>query len=217
MPILRLFNAPEDAKAAAEELTQFRHGRAAIRMFAQGADEASVEALTKLGLPGDQAQRFVQGVEGGGAVLSVDPPFGVGRQVMDILDKPRPGDTAVEQAVETREPTYDDEVSFGSHDNAAPFSAAMGWRTLSKDPAPFSRWLGLPTLLNKGTTKASTFGVPLLSDEAAPLSAKLGLPVLSSDPAPLSSSLGWRVLLDDPAPLSRLLGLRVLTKDRAER
>lgn len=214
MPILRLYNTADDAMEAVNEFKQFKYGRVGVQLFAKGADDVSVGALTAMGLAEPKAQRFVQSVEGGGAVLAVEPPFGIGAHVIEILERSRPGDTGVTQAIETRARSYN-ETSFGARDDAAPFSAAMGWRTLSNDPAPLSRWLGLPTLLKKGTTKQSTFGVPLLSSEAAPLSAKLGLPVLSHDPAPLSSKLGLPVLSDDPAPLSRLLGLPVLSKDRA--
>lgn len=214
MPILRLYNTTDDAMEAVNELKQFKYGRVGIQLIAQSADDVGVDGLRQLGLPDAQARRFNDVVGNGGAVVSVEPPFGTGTKVIEILERSRSSDTGVSQAIETRPAGYG-ENSFGGEDDAAPLSAALGIPVLLNDPAPFSRWLRIPTLTRKQTYKSSSFGLPLLTDKAAPLSSALGLPVLSSDPAPFSTMLNLPVLSDDPAPFSSLLKLPVLSKDRA--
>lgn len=211
MPILRLFNTTEDATEAVAELKQFKYGRVGIQVVAQTADEFSFEAMKQMGVPEAQAQRFDERVREGGALVIVDPPFGIGARVVEVLDRTRPNDSGASQAMEVRapDPAYDGP----GQDDAAPLSRALGLPLLSNNPAPLSAYLKLPTLLRRQNPKPAPLGLPLLSDKAAPLSSAMGLPVLSRDAAPFSSLLGMKVLIDDPAPLSSLLKMPVLTKD----
>ena len=213
MPILRLFNTTEDAMEAVAELKEFKYGRVGIQLVSQTADEFSLESMKEMGVSDTEAQRLAGRVGNGGAVVIADPQFGTGGRVIEILERSRPGDSGVSQAMETRArgTAYDGP----GQDDATPFSRALGLPVLSNNPAPLSSYLKLPTLLRRQNPNPAPLGLPLLSDKAAPFSSLFGLPVLSQDAAPFSSLIGMKVLTDDPAPLSSLLKMPVLTKDEA--
>lgn len=208
MPILRMYNTIEDAMQAVTDLKQASFGRIGIQLVAKTADEISVEALTQMGVQPAQAQRFLRRVSDGGALVIAEAPFGTARGVTEVLDRSRPNDTGVSQALETR--SLDSTYGGGPRDGAAPLSSALNIPVLLNDPSPLSSYLKLPTLSRRQTTTFPLRDVPRLSETPAPFSSALGMPLLSENPAPLSSAAGVKLLSEKPAPFSSLIGMRLL-------
>jgi hypothetical protein len=118
-----------------------------------------------------------------------------------------------------------------TNDEAAPFSAWLGWpvlqpfkssvqlapsksnTTLIDDPTPLSNWFKWPVL------KPFESNVVLL-DDPTPLSNKLGLSVLQ-DSTPFSTlspdQNGKANLIDNATPFSEFFNLPVLWKDYVKR
>ncbi len=179
MPITRIFNTADDAASAVAELRQFGYGTVGVSV-APGAS---------------------------GTVVTADAPFGTAGRVTQILQRPRPGDTGVVNAVDSG--AVHTSTEHARLAKAAPLSSALDWPLLSRNPAPLSSLFGLPILSRRQRSKTT-----LLSNRAAPLSALTQLPTLSRNAAPLSSLLGVKVLSQNPAPLSSLVNAPVLSKNQ---
>jgi hypothetical protein len=136
----------------------------------------------------------------GGAVVSVDPPFGQGSKVEAILNSV-PGGKKTNGA-------HRSNGAAGGHHHSTSTTSTAGASLISESTrltgAPrlassktTSEWLGLPTLISSNTFITGIF--PLL---------------ISSEPwSSLSSNQnGKATLINDPAPLSHAIGLPVLTK-----
>ena len=204
MPISRLFHSAEDAQSAIADLRKFSYGKVGVNTHP----------------------------ESGGTMVVADPPFGAAARVIQILQRPRPGDTGPVNITDSAAAAYDT-PEHARHQRAAPLSSALGWRLLSHNAAPLSKWFGLPLLsrnqrsgtklLARAGVLSGPIGLPMLSksqrsktkllNDAAPLSSKTGMPILSRNAAPLSRLLGLPVLSNNDAPLSRAIGASTLTTD----
>jgi hypothetical protein len=72
--------------------------------------------------------------------------------------------------------------------------ALFGRNPLISSPAPASKLFGLPTLKDSETPYRPTVPQPLLVEDGAGLSSKLGLPLLTKGPGHLSSLFGLPLL-----------------------
>ena len=209
MPISRHYPSAEDAERAAAELRR------------AGYDHVTAAPDTGAG----------------GTRLTVDAAFGTGALAVEIMDRFHPDQAGHAEIshwtgahLHAHHDAHAGEYGTGD-DNAAPLSAALGWKVLSHDPAPLSSALGwrtlsarqspgdmshgFPTLSHKAAPLSAMFGLPTLARAAAPLSSMLGLPTLSGKAAPLSGAAGVKTLSDDAAPLSRAVGMKTLSDNPA--
>jgi hypothetical protein len=232
--VTRLYDSPEKALKAADELKTFTAESQIHVVNPSGQDAASVEAmLFAAGMSAGSAKAYAEAVGRGRSVVTVAPMFGSAGRTAEVLDGAGPVDTHITDVPDTAErrprrtasatgsSTVEDPAAplssnFGwdvlSPHNPTPLSDKAGWKVLSpNNPTPLSRWLGWKVLSDRQDAKSS------LMHDPAPLSRRFGWSVLSSDPTPVSSKFGWRVLSDDPAPLSRKLGWRVLSEDQKAR
>ena len=201
MPISRMFGNAEDATQAVDELKKAGYEADTIHVFSKSTAGGTAGLLMKQGVGEVQAHRYAERIDGGETFLIMNAPFGGSARAAEILERPRPGDSATPSlAYETR-----------SVDWAAPLSSALGWRVLARDPAPLSSWLGWKLLSDKQGPGETSHGAKILSDNPAPLSSWLGWKLLSDKAAPFSAWIGRKVLIDDPAPFSKWLGRRVLS------
>ncbi len=223
MQISRLFHASADAQKAFDELKHAGFENAQL-IGGTGA-AAGTDELHRHGITQESAAHLAERLSAGAALVIVDPPFGYAQEATKLLEAAGPAEDAGQSMAGYAG------LHGVSPDNAAPFSNAFGWPTLSHDPAPLSRLLGMPTLSRSqspGATShgfatlthnpaplSSALGLPTLTGKAAPLSSALGLSTLSSNAAPLSRAAGMSVLSSNPAPLSRKLGWRELLRDPA--
>ncbi|MFL5284225.1 MAG: hypothetical protein ACJ8AW_25345 [Rhodopila sp.] len=231
--VTRIYDSPEKAKKAADELKKFTSESQIHVVNPSGQNVASLEvALTATGMSAGSAKAYGEAVGRGRSVVTVAPSFGSAARTTEVLDAAGPVDTHITDVPDTADrrprraaasggatvadPAAPLSSKFGwevlATDNPTPLSDKAGWKVLSpNNPTPLSDKLGWKTLSDSQDAKAS------LVHDPAPLSSKFGWAVLSRDATPVSNKFGWRVLSDDPAPLSRKLGWRVLSEDRTSR
>jgi hypothetical protein len=237
--ITRIYDSPEKAQKAADELKKFTPESQVHVVNPSGQEAASLEvALTATGMSAGSAKVYAEAVGRGRSVVTVAPMFGSAARATEVLDSADPVDTHISDVPDTadRRPRRTTSWFGGTGgdsaiiaDVAAPLSAKLGWHVLSPDnPTPLSEKAGWKVLSpNNPTPLSDKLGWKVLSDnqdakaslvhEPAPLSKRFGWAVLASDPTPVSRKFGWRVLADAPAPLSRKLGWRVLADNQKAR
>ena len=225
--ITRLYRSPEQAAAAAAALRAQWFPADAILVIAPWTEPGpAAAALARFGVSDAAARAHARRVQEGAAAVTVRAHFGQAVPAIRILDRFDPIEAGIADEFQT------------PFERAAPLSAALGLRVLSRNPTPLSSAIGLNVLsprqnpdvtlihnpapltaaffvspLGGGPAPLSRlFGLPLLSRAAAPLSRMLGLQSLSPEPAPLSARLGMRTLARQPAPLSALFRLPVLLR-----
>lgn len=196
--ITRLFDSSQDASTAADELKargffSFRFGKTPSQNDKRGGD--AVRALTDAGYSTQEAERYAQALNGGGAVLSVEAAFGRGALAEQILDRqgsrPAPSVPTEQDKSATRRTTGP--AGDGADSKAAPLSSLLHLPVLTR-----SR----PTTVSSLGDQRPTFPGNLLSSDFY-LSRLFGLPLLTQ-------SQTWASLIDNPAPLSSWLGIPVL-------
>jgi hypothetical protein len=195
--ISRIFDSPKDATAAANELKthNFPEVRLATEPAANGKRAGGpIDAATATSST-PEAETYADILKNGAAVLSVNVPFGRGRQVEQILNRHGPSKPAPSvDRVETKESPSRFTVS-GEDAKAAPFSTLLKWPVLT-DPRP--------TTVGSLGDQRPTFPVGLLRSDLY-ISNLFGLPLLTG-------SKPWASLIHDPAPLSTWIGLPVLLR-----
>jgi len=134
----------------------------------------------------------------GGALVAVEPPFGLGSKAEAILDsaggKKSNGANGVHHSKGTN----------GAYHSPAAASASLISESTRLTGAPrltnsktTSEWIGLPTLISSDTFITGIFPLVISSEPWSSLS---------------SNQNGKATLINDPAPLSHAIGLPVLTR-----
>jgi hypothetical protein len=133
----------------------------------------------------------------GGAVVAVEPPFGLGSKAEAIFDSV-PGGKKTNGANGVHHKTN------GAHHSSAADSASLISESTRLTGAPrltssktTSEWIGLPTLISSNTFITGIFPLVISSEPWSSLS---------------ENQNGKATLISDPAPLSHAIGLPVLTK-----
>lgn len=213
--ITRLYRSPEQAAAAAAALRAQWFPADAILVIAPWTEPGpAAAALARFGVSDAAARAQALRVQEGAAAVTVRAPFGQAVPAMRVLDRFDPIEADIEDEFQP------------SFERAAPLSAALGLRVLSRDPAPLSEAIGLRVLSrrqnpdvalihNPAPLTDAFFVSPLGGGGPAPLSRLFGLPLLSRVAAPLSRMLGFRTASQEAAPLSARLGLRTLARHPA--
>lgn len=196
--ITRIFDSSSKASEAAAELktNNFPGIRLASQPAANGKGGGDPQgALQSAGFSQVEAEAFAGSLKNGGAVLSVETPFGRGKLAEQIIA--RHGASQPAPTIRRR-PTRS-----GAEGRSSDESDAKA--------APLSSLLHLPVLTSpRPTTVGSlgdqrpTFPVGLLRSDFY-VSRLFGLPLLTRSKA-------WASLIHDPAPLSRWLGMPVLLR-----
>jgi len=134
----------------------------------------------------------------GGALVAVEPPFGLGSKAEAIFDSV-PGGKKTNGANGVHHGNGN-----GVHHSAAAASASLISESTRLTGAPrltssktTSEWIGLPTLISSDTFITGIFPLVISSEPWSSLS---------------SNQNGKATLINDPAPLSHAIGLPVLTK-----
>jgi len=196
--ITRLFDSSQNATEAANELraNHFPDVRVAAASTPNGqrAEDAS-SAMTSAGFSTREAEAYAGTLKSGGAVLSVEAPFGRGGLAEQILDRHGPSKPVRSLGGVDSGSSYKENTERGYGDDPAPFSSLFGLRVLS-DPKP--------TTVSSLGDQSPTFTSGLLSNDFY-VSSLIGLPLLTNPTARAS-------LIDNPAPLSSLFGLPVLLR-----
>jgi hypothetical protein len=206
VPVIRLYESQQAAESVRAELKRQRFSYAdihAVHPPAPGEEAATVAAIVAGGVSKHHAEKYAEGVNKGGFLIIVHPPFGSAALAEEVLDHFGPIDSGVAAR---------DYEGVDYESDATPFSRAMGWKVLSHNPEPFSSFLGWKTLSDTKTgTYPATFKARTISQAAAPFSRLFGLPVLSKKQATISASSAVNRLSAKPAPFSALFGLPTLT------
>jgi hypothetical protein len=196
--IIRIFDSGQNATEAANELkaNHFSNVRVAAAPAANGqrAGDAT-STMTSAGFSTREAEAYAGTLKSGGAVLSVEAPFGRGGLAEQILDRHGPSKPVRSVGGVDSGSSFKRSTESGYGDDPAPFSSLFGLRVLS-DPKP--------TTVSSLGDQSPTFTWGLLSSDFY-VSSLIGLPLLTNPTARAS-------LIDNPAPLSSLLGLPVLLR-----
>jgi hypothetical protein len=226
--VTRIYDSPEKAQKAADELKKFT-SESQIHVVNPGGQNTEA-TLAATGMSVGSAKAYAEAVDRGRSVVTVAPMFGSAGRATEVLDSVGPVDTHITDVPDTVErrprlraggtgsatvadPAAPRSSKFGwevrATDNPTPLSDKAGWKVLApNNPTPLSDKLGWRVLSDNQDGKAS------LVHDPAPLSRKLGWRLLSRDATPASNKFGWKVLTHDPAPLSRKLGWRVLSDNQ---
>lgn len=221
--VTRIYAAEQKAVAAADAAKR-KFGENEVTLVAPNKDPKSDpaaidEAIVKGGVAKVEAPAYAEQVREGKWVVTVKASWGFANEAVRILDKYEPFDAGItpveQQAIHDR------------FDEAAPFSAWMGWAVLRpfnsniqltpfqsgikliNDPAPLSAWFKWDVLKPFKSTL-------VLSDDPTPLSNKLGIAVLTNSKSSATlaqDDKGKAKLLDNPAPFSEYFNLPVLWKN----
>ena len=191
-----------------------------INLVTAGAEDA-VAAVEKGGVPKAHAEIYAERARGGGAIVSVRPPFGTAQRATEILDSFQPIEAdvshvavvPVKTAGKTRARTTDILELPAMKDDATPLSSRFNLPVLLDDPTPFSSYWKWPLLSDKSAPLSEKFGIPVVSSNATPLSSWLNLPMFSASATPLSSWLNLPMFTSGATPLSSWLGLQVISKE----
>jgi hypothetical protein len=186
MPISRLFSSAEDAQAAADDLVQGGFRRDMIVTLTKSSGAASAYMLERRGVMPANARTYAAKINQGQVLILADAQYGASKFAIDVLERPRAGDTGPVKAV------YE----------------GRGW----DDSAPLSSMLNLPVQLEGSGPITGSVSMPLISADPTPVSSFLGLPLLSKSVAPLSSLIGLKLLAKNPTILSSMFGLPVLIR-----
>jgi hypothetical protein len=195
--ISRLFDSAERAAQAAHALrthhdTPFadvhvftRHGEAgAGQAGGELPADAIVALLMKNYVPKAQAKVLAQGIQRGGALVTVHALFGSAGTAIEVLENHDPIDSGV---VETRD-------KLAPWDDAAPLSSVVGLPPLLSNDSTFSRFWNVPVLTKRGSTLCSKIGLSEVSASSGPYRGVLGSSLISHKATPLSSMLGLPLL-----------------------
>ena len=212
--ITRLY-ASEDKALAAVSALKRRFGEDEINLVtpSSGKDAAALEtAIAKGGVKPSAAAGYAEKVGQGNSLVTVQAGWGFANEAIATLDRAGPigGD-------EGGDVTSD--VVLTGWNEAAPFSAYLGWPLLSEfksglvlkdDPAPFSRWAKWPVLDDRKPSAE-------LLNNPTPFSDRLGQPTISQEP-PFStlakSDKSTTKLINWATPFSDFCNLPVLLKDK---
>jgi len=196
--ITRIFDSNQNATEAANELkaNHFSNVRLATAQAPDHTPEGEASGSpASVGVSTREAEANAGALEPGGAMLSVEVPFGRGQLAEQIFE--RHGPSKPVQSVGGVSSSRGIERGYG--DDAAPFSSLLGLRVLT-DPKP--------TTVSSLGDQSPTFTSGLLSNDFY-VSSLIGLPLLTNPTARAS-------LIDNPAPLSSLLGLPVLLRSSGD-
>jgi hypothetical protein len=210
--ITRLYAAEDKAVAAATALKS-EFGKDAVNLVTRSSGKnaaAIAAAIVKGGVKSAAAATFAEKVAKGNSLVTVEADWGFGSKATAILNKHDPIDGADESS---------EEATAISSNDAAPFSALLGWPVLQKfkstvklsdDPTPYSKFARWQPVLQKFNSNVK------LIDDPTPLSARLGwLPLLQNSKGFSTLSpdqKGKAYLIKNPAPFSEFLNLSVLSK-----
>lgn len=236
---VRVYATEKQARDAAKKLKSEGFGDDAVFVMApkEGANVGAEVAAAVKGdrLPESYSQIAAANLRQGRAVVTVNPPFGHGHTVNEVLDSFDP--VAIKEAPSTvssatKQRFMSDSLgmpllwkgkSFLAGWFAGELSPSKPQAKLSDEPAPLSKRLGMTVLsetkkdwnasMGQPTLSSKRFilGEPQLSSDPAPLSTRLGMTVLSESKKDWTHSFGQPLLSSDPTPLSTKLGLRVLS------
>lgn len=137
----------------------------------------------------------------GGAVVAVEPPFGMGSRAEAILSRTpagKSGNGAAPRSTSSGTTTKSSNGATSTSNSTISSSTRLTGAPRLTGPKTTSEWLGLPTLIDSDTFVS---GFPLLL-RAKPFSS------LSKNQNASAT------LIDNPAPFSTALGLPVLIKSR---
>jgi hypothetical protein len=190
--ICRMYSSPETARAAAEELLEFRQLTDAIRVIEPPASEdVSLDAITKsianCNVPRKEALVYAPRVQEGASLVVVQAPLFSAELVETCLDEHQPIPSGIVRP---------DPVRF-LWDEAAPFSSALRLPTQYANPTPFSTFWNLPVL--RKYVAAEREGMETIR-------------FFSSRPGLFSGLFGWRMLLDKATPFSDFFGLPMVSR-----
>jgi hypothetical protein len=238
--IVRMFDSPETAKAAAAALREAgftdvhsvisvisesdegvvttKKGAAVRKESAAGASMSYDNIRALIGLGGmltSDPKAYVEGVSRGKSVVAVHPPFGRALGATEILNRFGPPDSVMAESYERLE----------SWDDAAPLSSTLGIPVLVRDstasaelssnPAPLSSALGLPLLSRTRSNWTSSFGLPLLSKSQSGWTKSFGFSLLSKSQSGWRSSFGLPLLSNSQGGWTSSFGLRLLSRNAA--
>ena len=191
-----------------------------------GADASGggiAAAIEGGGVPKAHAAIYAEGVQRGGAVVSVRPPFGSAQRATEILESFEPIDAGLGAVAASPAKTAGGKVTRTPDildlppvkDDPTPLSSRLNIPVLLDDPTPFSTFWKWPVLSDKSAPLSEKFGIPVFSDSATPLSTWLNLPVFSASATPLSSWLNLPMFSNSATPLSSWLNLPMFSAPAA--
>jgi hypothetical protein len=239
-PIVRVYDTAEQAQQASAKLREKGLPENLITLITpESAPDALASAVRTGRVASERAEAYGAHLRDGRSLVAVSAPFGLGREVLIVLERYHPTATGLESALGAG-PTV-------GWDMAAPFSSAIVMPTLWRGRAtPLSSLIGFSPLARQLTfdsmmggltspdwTFSSKFGMGLLSKRQTyegrlggverasgktgdMLRSRFALPLLSRNPAPLSSALGLEVKKEKqgpnaPAPFSAYFGFGLLS------
>jgi hypothetical protein len=195
--ISRMYDSRETADKAAEALknNRFHRFNDVFVVSREGAAHAGadhsgssvdsiVDAMMAAYILKAEARLYADGIQRGGALVTVHAPFGKAVLAVSLLDKFKPIDSGVPEETDT----------LMAWDDAAPCSSALRMPVKLDDATPFSNFWGVPVLLKSAGTSSGALGIGELSDSSKPFTGTFGMSLLSSKATPLSSMLGLPVL-----------------------
>ncbi|MFO1115185.1 MAG: hypothetical protein U1E28_05840 [Beijerinckiaceae bacterium] len=205
--ICRMYASPETARAAAEELQEFRQLTGAIHVVhPTSSPDATIDEtrdrIAKCNVLRKDAQVLARGVLDGNSLVVVHAPLFSAELVEECLDQHQPTPGAL--------PTRPERERF-LWDEAAPLSSAFRLPTISSDPAPFSSFWNLPVLKAANTaTKAGMETIRFFSQRPDLFSGLFGLRMSSKSSTPFSNFFGLPLVSNRAAPFSAFFKLPTL-------
>jgi hypothetical protein len=206
--ICRIYSSPETARAAAEELLEFRQLAGAVHIVdapddPYGPIDDVVKNIMRHNVPREHAKVYAQGIQYGGALVATNAPLFSAELVAQCLDQYQPIPTGLK----------DPEPDRFYWDEAAPFSSALRLPLKYDDPTPFSNFWNLPVL--KEDTTAQSEGLETIrffSRKPGLFSGLFGWQLLSkSGSHPFSNFFGLPIFARGAAPFSKILNLPVIS------
>lgn len=239
-PIVRVYDTAEQAQQASAKLEEKGLPEKLMLLITpESGPDALANGVRSGMIPSARGEAYSAQLAEGRSLVAVNAPFGLGREVLIVLERYHPVSTGLETALGAG-PTV-------GWDTAAPLSSAIVAPTLWRGhPTPLSSIIGfsplsrqltfdsmLSSLTGPDWTFSSKIGMGLLSKRQTyegrlggverssgktgdMLRSRFGFPLLSRNPAPLSSALGLEVKKDKqgpnaPAPFSAYFGLKLLS------